>query len=163
MRTQLSRGELHKKRSLMWTRSGTCCAIGFFCTTLDCDIRACPSFQPWEISPLNARKHSHEYESDRRIVGGAARHSSSNLTIFFDVFERQELLELTPKKTVLDFCSCECVHAFSAEHYAEKADGPRFHSNVVLKITITQHLHLLVHMRFLFLLSSRVGHLRCQK
>ena len=50
MRTQMSRGELHKSRNLMRTEMGTCCVIVFFSTTTNCDIMACRSFQFVEYS-----------------------------------------------------------------------------------------------------------------
>ena len=53
----------------------------------------------------------------------------TTLQFFLEVFERQELLELTSNNSVLDLCSCECPHA-------EEADGPLV---FVLRITITQH------------------------
>ena len=87
-----------------------------FSTTFNCDIRACQSFQPWENQALNAREHLHQQKSARRILGDATRHTSNNtFPIFLEVCERQELLEqeLTSNNSVLVFCSCECVHAFS--------------------------------------------------
>ena len=56
----MSRGELQKNRSLIWTRKRTCCVIGFFSTTLNCDITAFRCLQPWESSALSAREHSQE-------------------------------------------------------------------------------------------------------
>ena len=159
----MSRGELHKNRSLMWTKRNML-RDRFFSATFDCDIRACRSFQPWDNSTQNARERSHEQKSARRIVGGATRRTSNNFPYFLKVFERQELLELTSNNSVLVFSCCECVHAFSAEHSLRWKGRWALMSqfNVVLKKTITQHVHLLVHMKFLFLSSSRVGHPLCQ-
>ena len=58
-----------------------------------------------------------------------------------EVPERQELLEQTSNNSVLDFCSCECVHAFSAEHSSRRKGRWAMLSQFVfvLKITITQH------------------------
>ena len=115
VRTQLSRGELHRNRSLIWTKRGTCCVIGFFSTTLNCDIRACRSFQPWENSALN-RQTIHRNSKPKKMLEVRRVVPPTCFLYFPRGFERQELLELTSNNSVLDFCSCECVHAFSAEH-----------------------------------------------
>ena len=45
-------------------------------------------------------------------------------SIFPEVLESHVLLELVSNNSVLDFCSCECFRAFSAEH-SSRGEGRR--------------------------------------
>ena len=118
---------------------------------------------------LIARKHSHEQKSARRIVGCAPPTIVFLIFSVFFFFERQELLELTSDYSVLDFCSCECVHVsvFTCSALdtldAEKCRFSMLSQfNVVLKKNDHATCSPFGPHEISLLIHSRVGHLRCQ-
>ena len=119
-------------------------------------------FQPCERSALNERKHSHEQKSARRTVGGATRRASPTVFLFSMFLIVQNCWSTGPTIRFGIFVQASVFmrSALNTPTY-EKTDMPCFHSLYSeLKITITQHVLLVVHNRFLFFFRSRVGHLR---
>ena len=127
----------------------------FFSKTLNRDIRACRSFQSWEKSALNARKHKQELKTEKKILE-VRRVVPPSFFSFFSMFlNARNCWSLPPTIRFRIFVHANVLvcSALNTPHAERAAMLSQFvFERNVFPFWCTRD----------FSSSSRVAHLRCQ-